>query len=171
MSPLLHLLGASNPTAVDTVTVEFHVFNAPATVAYSYKGILECNGNISLSVDSSALIGSYWIVLKHRNSIETWSSGYQALSINGNYDFSTGTNKAYGSACNLGGGVFGIYNGDVNHDGIIDINDKYAVQSQLRLFKIGVYSPNDATGDGFVDEDDFRVVENNIRLSITVSHP
>ena len=71
----------------------------------------------------------------------------------------------------LANGVYGIYSGDVNRDGAITSSDKTSVQSVLSSFKIGVYNVNDITGDGLVDEKDYRILQNNISLGITVSHP
>lgn len=72
---------------------------------------------------------------------------------------------------NLDGARYGIYSGDINQDGNINSSDKSSLQSVLSTFQVGVYNVNDITGDGFVDEDDYRIIENNIPLSISVSHP
>ena len=67
--------------------------------------------------------------------------------------------------------MYGIYSGDVNKDGSVDASDKSAVKGALPSFRIGVYHVNDITGGGIVDEDDYRIISNNVPLGITVQHP
>src|SRR5204862_213836 len=86
MSPLLHLLGATNGTAVDTVITELHRSTDPWDVLYAYTGVVQSNGNLVATFPSTAT-GSYYIVVKHRNSIATWSASPQTITSNGLYDF------------------------------------------------------------------------------------
>jgi len=172
MSPLLRLLGASNASAVDTVTIELHRDISPYDSLYAYKGVVASNGNINCSFAGGALNGSFYIVVKHRNSIDTWSNGAQTIGSNGTYNFTTSAAAAFGSnLVNLEGNVYGIYSGDVNRDGALDSSDKLSVQIAVPSFTKGMYDTNDVTGDGFVDESDYRVLENNAPLGVTVSHP
>ena len=63
----------SNPNVVDTITVELHNAVSPYATAYSAKGLLLTNGLATLTYPLSVLNGTYYIAVKHRNSIETWS--------------------------------------------------------------------------------------------------
>ena len=170
MSPLLHLLGAASATAVDTVNIELHDSGNTHDSLYAYIGVLNTNGSLVCTFPGAAS-GNYYIVVKHRNSLETWSASVIAVTSGGSYNFTSGAGQALGSMHNLGGGVYGIYSGDVNKDGTINASDKASIQASLSLFKVGVYNVNDINGDGFVDEDDYRIIENNIPLSISVSRP
>ena len=174
MSPLLKLLNIShNATDVDTVTIELHPVSSPSTVADSYKSIVQSNGELVCTFASGDVGTTYYIVIKHRNSITTWSaSGGVTMSSGGSYDFTTAAGQAYNSnMVNLGSGVYGIYSGDINQDNTINSADKYVLQAALPGFSIGTYNINDVTGDGFVDEDDLRIIENNIPLNISVQQP
>lgn len=171
MSPLLHLLGASSLTVTDTVTVELHNASNPYEALYSFTDTIRSNGNISCIFPAGAA-GSHYVVVKHRNSLETWSASPQTITGGGSYDFTTNSGQAYGSnQVNLGGGVFGIYSGDINQNESISNADKILLQGVLSDFPIGVYSIYDITGDGFVDEDDLRIMQNNVPLGINKSAP
>lgn len=172
MSPMLHLLGAVNSTAVDTVTIELHDANSPYASLYSFKGILASNGNLVCTFPLSASGNSYYIVIKHRNSLETWSANAVTVSAAASpYDFTTGTGQAYGSVANLGGGVYGIYSGDIDANGYINASDRKSLQDSLPSFNVGVYDLRDVTGDGFVDEDDYRMIQNNAPLGVSMQRP
>ena len=73
MTPVLYnnSLHAS-PTAVDSVTIELHSAISPYNKRYSVKGLLTSNGQVQVTF-ANFQDGSYYIVIRHRNSIETWS--------------------------------------------------------------------------------------------------
>ncbi len=170
LSPLSHLLGAVSATAVDNVTIELHDATTHDSL-YAYVGVLNSDGNIVCTFPGSAT-GNYYIVVKHRNSLETWSASAQSVSTIGTYSFTSGASQAYGSRLVLlESGIYGIYSGDVNRDGAINYADKLQLQSVLSNFTVGTLNVNDITGDGFVDEEDYRIMELNIPLGLTVSHP
>ena len=74
MRPALLNAGiGSNPNAVDTITVELHNATTPYSIAYSVKTLLMTNGIATATFPLSAYNGTYYIVVKQRNSIETWS--------------------------------------------------------------------------------------------------
>ena len=174
MSPLLHLLGGASGTAVDTVTIQLFNTSNKVVAADSYTGVLQMNGTLACSFAQITSGNYYYIVINHRNSLKTWSKDSVQMSLGNtySYDFTTAANKAFGSnMANLGGGVYGIYSGDINRDGSINGSDKFFLQSALSSFIVGAYNINDVTGDGFVDEDDYRILENNTSLNVSVLHP
>jgi hypothetical protein len=63
----LHL----NPSASDSVTVELHAAISPYAFVQSYQVVLYANGLVTLPSYPSN--GAYYIVVKSRNGIETWS--------------------------------------------------------------------------------------------------
>ena len=90
--------------------------------------IVDLSGNNIISF-SNVADGNYYVVIIQRNHLGVMSSNPVPLT-NGNlsYDFTTGEDKAYGynAMANLGDGVFGMYGGDSDSNGIIndaDIND------------------------------------------------
>ena len=82
MSPLLHLLGASGSAAVDTVTIELHRAVSPFDSMYAIKGVIQNDGSMVETFPAGAL-GSFYIVVKHRNSIDTWSASPQTIVASG----------------------------------------------------------------------------------------
>ncbi len=122
---------------------------------------------------SSDLNDEYYITIKTRNHLETVSTttvcfeGTEPVTFN----FTTSADQAYGNnqAC-LGNGRYGVFAGDVNQDGFININDLSATIDQVRLGGMG-YLPEDITGNGFVDINDLSPVIDNVRKGIGVKAP
>ena len=68
----------SNPmgypaNACDSITVELHDANPPNNTVASVNTLLRTDGNAVAVFPSAALSGSYYIVVRHRNTLETWS--------------------------------------------------------------------------------------------------
>ncbi len=60
------------PTLCDTVTVELHESNWPNNLVQSILGTIDIYGNGNFSFPQVSC-NNYYIVVRHRNSIETWS--------------------------------------------------------------------------------------------------
>ena len=110
--------------------------------------------------------GTYYIVLKHRNSIETWSKSggivftkYSSMS----YDFTNAATQAYGNNMILVGTKWCIISGDVNQDGSVDALDRSACWNDRNLS--GHYA-TDLNGDGVVDALDRSICWNNRNLMV-----
>ena len=151
------------PGIADQVSIELHNSTAPYATAYTYNAIdLSIGGTLSINTISYLASGSYYIVIKHRNSVELWSS--VPVSFAGttmDYNFSTSVSQAFGSAMkDLGSGVFGMYAGDVNQDGIVDAGDMVVVDNDASNFVTG-YVANDVNGDGIVNETDLQLINAN----------
>ncbi|HQY51825.1 MAG TPA: SBBP repeat-containing protein [Ignavibacteria bacterium] len=110
--------------------------------------------------------GNYFIVIKHRNSIETWSRIGGEPFVCGtemNYTFSNSLSKAYGGNMKLvdtSPNKYAFYTADVNQDGIVDITDGSLIDNDAFNFASG-YIPTELNGDGFVDIDDALYADNN----------
>jgi hypothetical protein len=143
---------------------------------FQMKGILHSDGTISLSFPAVSYGNSYYIVVKHRNSIETWSALPIVFSSGFiNYDFTTGYNKAYNDGINnpmrnMGGGVYAIYSGDINQDGGVDISDMQLTENDVSNFAFG-YNASDCQGDGGTDISDMQIIENNGGFFIFYARP
>jgi len=178
MTPTLYNLGMStNPTTTDTV--EINLWNPSALSAsapnYSTKAILHTDGTATFSLPNTELGNSYFISIKHRNSIETWSSASVSIVHPTNYDFTTSLSKAYSDGVNpamknMGGGVFAIYGGDVNQDGTVDGSDMNEIDNNTSVASYG-YDNSDANGDGASDGLDMNVVDNNTQLGLFFARP
>jgi hypothetical protein len=72
LQPVLYNNGLStNPNACDSITCE--LYTSTGTFVTSQKGLLLIDGNVSVLFPSTLLGNSYYIVVKSRNTIETWS--------------------------------------------------------------------------------------------------
>jgi hypothetical protein len=88
MTPVLYNNGLStNINDVDSIRVELHDAVMPYGLVATANGILKTNGNLDVEFPPTLLNGSYYIVIKHRNSIETWSKYPVQLVNPTNYDF------------------------------------------------------------------------------------
>ncbi len=154
----------------DTVTVLLRSAASPYPIVGSEKGIVDAFGNLTVCVPNVAP-GNYYIVLKHRNSIETWSALPVALNSNFNYyDFISSASQAYGSNLVLKAGAYCIYSGDVNQDGTVDGTDTQLIDNDSFLFNSG-YLPTDVNGDSFIDGSDASIAGNNSDNFVSVVRP
>lgn len=150
----------SNATDVDTVTLELIDPTTFLIIATS-NAMLQTNGNVSATFNS-ALSGSYYLAIKHRNGIKTWSSLPIAVSASTPlYDFTNASSKAYGgNMVEIETGVWGFYSGDINQDGNVDNSDYTLWETDSNAFAFGNYS-TDLNGDGNVDNSDYTIWETN----------
>lgn len=116
--------------------------------------------------------GTYYIVVKHTNSIETWSKeGGEALteSTLNEFDF-TASGSAYGDNQFDNGKLRLIYSGDVNQDGVIDGTDFARVDDDVLGFVTGDVA-TDLNGDETVDGSDLAIVDVNSASFVAVNSP
>ncbi len=157
-------------TECDTMQIELRQSTAPYNLVSANKQVIKRNGTVTFS--GTAAIGqSYYIVLKHRNAIQTWSANPVLLNENTTYDFTTAANKAYGSnQTEVEPNVFAFYSGDLNADENIDLLDASNIETDINAFAFG-YFATDINGDGNVDLLDSPIVETNINGFVFSSHP
>jgi predicted solute-binding protein len=106
------------------------------------------------------------VVIKHRNSIETWNSLPLPLGVGAvSYNFTSANSQAFGNNMKQISGKSVIYAGDVNQDGIVDSGDMNAVDNGVAAFAQG-YLSTDVNGDGIIDSGDMIMLENNSTLFI-----
>jgi hypothetical protein len=158
-------------TIADQITVELHNSTTPYALAGGpYIANLNTDGTASLSIPGT-LSANYYIVVKHRNSIQTWSAA--PVSFAGStvsYNFSTTVTAAYGNNLKQKGTVFLIYCGDVNQDGAVNALDQTSIQTTAVGFTIG-YLTTDVNGDGIVDAFDLVMADNNAAGFVVVKKP
>lgn len=82
----------------DTIRVYLHITDFPNVIVDSALNTMGSNGVSNGLLFSKALTGSYYRVVKHRNSIETWSNACvdynRGSSVN--HNFIQPDNQAYG---------------------------------------------------------------------------
>jgi hypothetical protein len=150
----------------DTVTVELRNTTAPFTLVEQAKIFLNSSGQGSARFYNVSNGVPYYVVLKHRNAVETWSALPQTFSANTlTYDFTTAQNKAFGNNMKLVGTKWCIYGGDVNQDGFVESSDLNLVYMQNISGATG-YSTTDLNGDSFTEIDDLNIVFRNSVLGI-----
>lgn len=165
---------ASDNMVIDTVIVYLRNTFSPYAIVDSYKAALNENGT-GIFIFSNAANGmNYYMVLNHRNSIETWSAAGQSFnSFSMLYDFSNASSKAFGNnmiQVNTSPVRFAIYSGDVNQDGYADLPDASLVENDSYNFASG-YLNTDLTGDGFADASDAMIIDNNSYNYVSVMRP
>lgn len=156
----------------DKISVEFHDPADYSTLVYNATDIsLNTNGTAVITGIPSGLGGSYYITIRHRNSIAVTSANpVLLLSQQTSYDFSTAASKAFGANQKNIAGVFCLYTGDVNQDGSINSVDKSLTTGDANGFRKG-YLLTDVNGDGFINLKDLVLVDNNEALQIGVQFP
>ncbi len=174
MSTSLFNQGVSSDLSV-TDTLELEIINPvnPYNILQSTLGILHTNGSFTCKLNPSLFGHAYYLVLKHRNAIETWSSS--PILINGitNYNFSTSASQAYGDNqkdVSGNGTVFALYSGDVTKDENIDLFDLTWIEIDISNFSYG-YFYTDINGDGNVDLYDFLIPEENVSNFVYSLYP
>jgi hypothetical protein len=162
----------------DTLTVQLAETTEPWNILYSAHGVnLNTDGKCRVSVPGS-ITGNYYVIIKHRNSVETWSkSGGEIFGGDlTSLDFSTSADQAFGSnQTSVSGGKFALFSGDVTspggvQDGYIDINDLNSIYN-LNVESAFGFSSEDLTADGFVDINDLNMVYNNNVNSVGMNTP
>ncbi|MFZ4547418.1 MAG: hypothetical protein ACOYN4_08285, partial [Bacteroidales bacterium] len=157
----------------DKIDIELHSASSYPTVIYSATNVdLSTNGTASITTIPGTLSGSYYIAVKHRNSIETVSANPVSFSgMNTNFNFTENIGQAFNNNLKLlSPGVYGIYAGNVNADGQVDNLDINLIQSSASTFSLG-YLLTDVNGDGIVDALDLIMTDNNAANFIMVRTP
>lgn len=158
----------------DNIEVELRNNYSPYALIESATGYLNDSGKCTLDYHYLVNGVNYYIVLKHRNSIETWSMS-PGQSFTGdvlNFDFYT-YGQAYGNNLGLIDSFplwYGILSGDVNQDGIVDGSDLSLVDNDVSNTTMG-YVLTDLNGDLIVDAADLAIVENNVANAVILLRP
>ncbi len=155
----------------DKVSVELHQGANYATISYSNNNVdLTTNGIASFTIPSIHN-SSYYLTIKHRNSV-TLTSKFP-VSFSGstiNYSFDT-PNKAYGNNLKqMGDGQYVVFGGDPNQDGVVNGLDITTIGNQCTLFGAG-YIAEDNNGDGMLDAMDLIMTDNNASLFVSAKLP
>jgi hypothetical protein len=162
MTPTLFNEGVSaNQTITDEITVELHEAISPYAMAYTTNASLLTNGNVAATF-ASLYDGNYYVAIKHRNSIETWSANPINIlhhSITNLPDLIP-SNTFGGNVVEVGTGIYAIYTGDITQDGSIDNSDFSQWEMDANNFATG-YIATDLDGLGSADNADFSIWEIN----------
>ena len=150
MTPVLaNQAQGTSTTIVDTILVQL-INTTTLEVVASAQGVLQTNGTAACTF-STAQSGSFYIAVKHRNAIETWSADPVLIGASSSYNFTTESNKAYGdNMMEMEPGVWAFYSGDINQDGFIEGSDFPLLINSNDNLEEG-YLITDLNGDGVIN--------------------
>lgn len=146
----------------DTMNIYLRSVNTPYTIVDSSKTVIDSLSLTGFCFFKNAPKGKYYIMIKHRNAVETWSRNGGDSLLKGdlmNYDFTTDISKAFGNNMNYKG-VYCIFSGDVNQDGNVDVLDNGLTDNDAFNFVTG-YVKTDVNGNNVVDVNDLAIIDNN----------
>lgn len=176
LASLLYDLGNGiSSTVSDSIQVLLWRNNGVQNFNYVFNAIIKTDGNINLILPDSLRGNLFYIGVKHRNHLETWSSNLVEIAYSTIYSFADDAAKALSDGVNLGmkylgTNQFAYYAGDVNQDGTIDLFDLQQTENDASQFIFG-YESSDINGDTFSDLFDLQTIENNSSLFIFTTRP
>ena len=166
-----------NADVVDWILVELRETSGAASTATAgtriarQAGFILKNGNIVATDGSGPLhfnvtiTQNLYAVVWHRNHLAIMSSG-PLTNVGGTYswDFTTGPGQAYGTDAqkNLAGSIYGMYAGDGDANGIIDVADKNNTWNVLAGkfgYHAGDFNMNSQVNNQ--DKNDLFIINNN----------
>ena len=162
--------GISPQNIADTLTIELHDTLGMFMTVYSSFALLDTNGMCSINIPNTFNNNRFYLSVKHRNSIETWSANPILLASNTNYDFSNAADQSFGDNVKNDGGVFLLYCGDITQDGSIDFADYPLLDIDNQNGVLG-YLTTDLTGDSSTDFGDYPIIDINNMLGIITLKP
>lgn len=171
LTALIEGFYSGSTMVTDTITVQLRNTNSPYALVDQSKMVLNSSGQGSGRFYNAVNGTPYYIVLKHRNALETWSALPQTFTSNAlTYDFTTGSDKAYGNNLKLVGSKWCIYGGDVNQDGFVETADVNLVFTNNVNGSTG-YISTDLNGDLFTEIEDLNIVFTNNVLGVNRKRP
>ncbi|MCD4788389.1 MAG: hypothetical protein K8R37_00195, partial [Bacteroidales bacterium] len=153
------VLSFSDPDVTDWVLIDFRDTSSagaalPGTSIGTKAALLLKNGQVISPYGglplylNIAITNNLYIVIQHRNHLGILSAN-PVTEAGGmySYDFTSGSGQAYGTDAqkNLGEGKYGMYAGDADANGDIDMQDKtniWATQSGTNGYKSGDFDMN-----------------------------
>ena len=163
-----------NSIVEDTVISFLRGPIAPYPIVDSAKSVYDSSGIGTFIFNNISNGTNYYIDVRHRNSLETWSAAGQSFaSFFMVYNFTNANTQAYGNnmiQVNASPVKFALYNGDVNQDGLIDLADMVLVFNDAANFVTG-YVKTDVNGDNLIDLADMLITFNNASAFVSKVTP
>jgi hypothetical protein len=163
-------LEACNET--DTIDIDLRKAISPYDLVETQRG-LGGQGLVKQFTFYNALsTTNYYLVVRHRNSITTWSKSGGEAFVSGSlsYDFTSAAAQAFGNNMVLVGSDYSFYTGDVQQNGTVDLTDIVAIFNDANAFVSG-YVVTDLNCDDIVDLTDLVFANNNSSMFISVVAP
>lgn len=154
----------TNVMVPDTSKIIFRHSVSPYAPVDTSKALLGSNGMGSFKFAQAQQSTDYYFVVKHRNSIETWSASPITFIGNDlNTSIAGNPSQAYGNnliQVDNGPNNFAVYSSDINQDGTVDLTDGSLIDNDAINFVSG-YVLTDNNGDLIVDVADAVFADNN----------
>ncbi|MBK7173565.1 MAG: CehA/McbA family metallohydrolase [Bacteroidales bacterium] len=155
----------------DKIIVELHETGDYSSIVYSSEPS-------NLLIDGSAVVlipeiygGNYFVTVKHRNSITVVSAQPLSFAVSAvELDFRLEGTAFMDNMQVLPEGERLMFAGDINQDGVVDMNDVNLIEYEAGIFLSG-YRPTDINGDGCIDSSDLIRVDNNARSNVSAVFP
>lgn len=148
-------------TILDTVRVEIRESSSPFNLIESQSVVAGLGNPVDVVFNTPVNGTPYYIQVKHRNSIATWSGSTPSFNSNYiNYTFISASSQAFGNNVVNVGGKWSFYSGDVNQDGVVDLSDVGQIDNDAFNFATG-YLPTDLDCNDVVDISDLAFADNN----------
>jgi hypothetical protein len=147
----------------DTVSIYLRNTISPFSLVDSGKVVIDSVNFTGSVIFSNAPTGTYYVIVKNRTTLETWSkSGGESYTQGSpfSYDFTTAVTQAYEDNMVLINGKSCVYSGDIAKNNIIELSDIIKAINKAQVFGNG-FVPEDITGDGVVELTDVIIVYNN----------
>ncbi len=160
----------TNSMVSDSVLVYLRNSSAPYSLADSAKAVLSTSGNAAFNFNSLPN-GQYYIIINHRNSIETWSRlGGEAFTSGSSIDYnmSDQITKAFGNNLKQVDTTplrYADFSGDVNKDGSVNLTDLVVIYNDAQNYITG-YNTTDINGDNITDLTDLIITNNNSSIFV-----
>ncbi|MEO8664999.1 MAG: aryl-sulfate sulfotransferase [Ignavibacteria bacterium] len=157
----------------DSVKAYLRNVNSPFAIIDSSDSEIDSISLTGTFQYHNASTGIYYISIKHRNGLETWSKNGGELLSKGmmySYDFTSSISNAYGNNLVLKGTKYCLYSGDVNQDGYVNLVDKVSIYNNAVNFITG-YVNTDINGDNVVNLDDLLIANNNSLKFVSARRP
>jgi len=149
------------PGISEQITLELHNAGNYGIIEYTDPNVFLSTSGSAVVTIPSGFNGSYYITVKHRNSIETTSALPVSLaSPLVNLALNVPANVYGGNLQLMIDGSYVIFGGDTNQDGGVDTGDMTPVDNDAAAFVSG-YLSTDVNGDGTVDTGDMTIIDNN----------
>jgi hypothetical protein len=168
---------STDATATDSVTIHLYANSnvVSLTPDFSVNALLHNDGSATAIFPGATLGNSYYIALKHRNHMETWSASPITFGSTNSINFTDSASAAYGNGVNepmkwMNGNKYAIFGGDVNQDGTVDLFDAQITENGASNFLFG-YDASDCNGDGSTDLFDLQLIDNNSTLFLFYARP
>ena len=162
--------------STDVISVCLADANTPYGTIDSVETTLDSLTFIGSATFNTAATGSYYLVVKQRSSVETWSTSPVAFAKGSTiaYDFTNAQNKAYGDnqiQVSSSPERWAIYGGDCNQDGYVDPLDMSLIDQDSFNYVSGNGLATDVNGDHFVDPLDMSIADQNSFNYIGIKRP